>query len=144
MRLKKLIELRRNSCLHPYQGDKTVSEDLLTTSFNRQNHQSPTSRRKFKTPLKCLKEDESIMVLPADNGRASVVMDTDTYNTKMFTLIENGPYQLLKRDPTDPLNRKLSKKFLTLKRGGYLSDSVCNKIRPRHTVYRRFTRPIYP
>lgn len=53
------------------------------------------------------------MVLPADNGRASVVMDTDTYNTKMSTLIENGPYQLLKRDPTDPLNRKLSKKLLT-------------------------------
>ena len=32
------------------------------------------------------------MVLPADNGRASVVMDTDTYNTEMSTLIENGPY----------------------------------------------------
>ena len=42
------------------------------------------------------------MVLPADKGRASVVMDTDTYHTKMSSLIENGPYQLLNKDPTDP------------------------------------------
>ena len=53
--------------------------------------------------LKRLKEDESIMVLPAGKGRASVVMDTDTYHTKMSTLIENGPYQLLNKDPTDCL-----------------------------------------
>ena len=50
------------------------------------------------------------MVLPADKGRASVVMDTDTYRAKMSTLIENRPYQLLNKDPTDRLNRKLSEK----------------------------------
>ena len=72
------------------------------------------------------------MVLPADKGRASVVMDTDTYRAKMFTLIENGPYQLLNKDPTDRLTRKLSEKLLTLKRSGYLPEAVYNKIRPRH------------
>ena len=81
---------------------------------------------------KSLKEDESIMVLLVDKGRASVVMDTDTYRAKMSTLIENGPYQLLNKDPTDCLTCKLSEKLLTLKRGGYLSDAVCNKIRPLH------------
>ena len=40
------------------------------------------------------KEDESIMVLPADKGRASIVMDTNTYHTKMSTLIKNGPYYI--------------------------------------------------
>ncbi|CAH3046530.1 unnamed protein product, partial [Pocillopora meandrina] len=82
--------------------------------------------------LKNLKGDESIMVLPADKGRASVVMDTDTYRAKMFTLIENALYQLLNKDPTDRLIRKLSEKLLTLKRSGYLSEVVYNKIRPRH------------
>ena len=72
------------------------------------------------------------MVLPADKGRASVVMDTNTYRAKMFTLIENGPYQLLNKDPTDRLTRKLSEKLLTLKRSGYLSEAVYNQIRPRH------------
>ena len=81
---------------------------------------------------KSLKEDESIMVLLVDKGRASVVMDTDTYRAKVSTLIENGPYQLLNKDPTDCLTCKLSEKLLTLKRGEYLSDAVCNKIRPLH------------
>ena len=70
----------------------------------------------MRDALKSQKEDESIMVLPADKGRASVVMDTDTYRAKMSTLIENGPYQLLNKDPTDRLTRKLSEKLLTLKR----------------------------
>ena len=46
---------------------------------------------KMRDALKNLKEDESIVVLPMDKGRASVVVDTDTYRAKMSTLIENGP-----------------------------------------------------
>ena len=92
----------------------------------------PNITKEMRDALKNLKEDESIMVLPTDKGRASVVMDTDTYRAKMSTLIENGPYQLLNKDPTDRLTRKLSEKLLTLKRSGYLSEAVYNKIRPRH------------
>ena len=92
----------------------------------------PNIAKEMWDALKNLKGDESIMVLPADKGRASVVTDNDTYRAKMFTLIENGPYQLLNKDPTDRLTRKLSEKLLTLKRSGYLSEAVYNKIRPRH------------
>ena len=55
------------------------------------------------------------MVLSADKGHASVVMETDTYHIKMSTLIENGPYQLLNKDPIDCLTQMLSKKLQTLK-----------------------------
>ena len=92
----------------------------------------PNITQEMRDALKSLKEDESIMVLPADIGRASVVMDTDTYRAKMSTLNEKGPYQLLNKDPTDRLTRKLSEKLLTLKRSGYLPEAVYNKIRPRH------------
>ena len=92
----------------------------------------PKITKEMRDALKSLKEDESIMVLPADKGHASVLMDTDTYRAKMSTLIENGPYQLLNKDPTDRLTRKLSEKLLTLKRSGYLPEAVYNKIRPRH------------
>ena len=51
----------------------------------------PNITKEMRDALKSLKEDESIMVLPADKGRASVVMDTDTYRAKISTLIENGP-----------------------------------------------------
>ena len=92
----------------------------------------PNITKEMQGALKRLKEDESIKVLPADKGRTSVVMDANTYHTKMSTLIEKGPYPLLNKDPTDRLSRKLSEKLLTLKQSGYLSEAVYNKLRPRH------------
>ena len=71
--------------------------------------------KEMQEALKNLKQDDSIMVLPADKGRASVVLNTDTYHDKMKTLIEIGPYQLLNKDPTDRLSRKLTEKLLSLK-----------------------------
>ena len=63
--------------------------------------QEPNITKEMQDAIESLKEDESIMVLPANKGRASVVMDADTYRAKMSTPIENGPYQLLNKDPTD-------------------------------------------
>ena len=89
------------------------------------------------------------MVLPVDKGRTGIVMDTDTYRAKMSTLIENGPYQLLNKDLTDRLTRKSSEKLLFLKRSGYLSEAVYDKIKPdinsrlESTVYRRSIRSMY-
>jgi len=79
-------------------------------------------------------------------------MDSNTYHAKMSSLIENGAYQLLNKDPTHCLIRKLSEEVLALKRSGYLNEAVYNKIRPRHkplsrlesTVYRRSIRPMSP
>ena len=92
----------------------------------------PNITKEMRDALKSLKEDEFIMIFPADEGRATVVMNINTYRAKMSTLIENGPHQLLNKDPKDRLTRKLSEKLLTLKRSGYLPEAVYNKIRPRH------------
>ncbi|XP_068699268.1 uncharacterized protein [Montipora foliosa] len=63
---------------------------------------------------------------------ASVVMDANSYHTKTSTLIENGPYQLLNKDPTDLLTRKFARKSTNMKQSGYLSEAVYNKMRPRN------------
>ena len=117
---------------------QTLSEEMSTVSFNRRNHQSPKLQKKCETRL--------------NEGRAAVVIDSNTYHAKMSSLIENGPYQLLNKDQTHRLNRKLSEKLLTLKRSGHLREAVYNKIRPRHkplsrlecTVYRRSVTPMSP
>ena len=57
----------------------------------------PNITKEMWDALKSLKEDETIMVLPADKGHPSIVMDTDTYQAKVSTFIENRPYQLLKK-----------------------------------------------
>ena len=72
------------------------------------------------------------MILIADKGRVSVVLNTDTYHDRMKMLIETGPYQLLNNDPRHRLSRKLTERLLSLKRRGHLSETVHNKIKPRH------------
>jgi len=98
---------------------------------------TPSITKEQQEALKSLKEDNSIMVLPADKGRASVILDADTYHAKLSALIDSGPYQLLNKNPTDHLTWKLSEKLLILKRNGHISGAVYNKIRPRHKQPRR-------
>ena len=104
----------------------------VKTILQQAESRKPSITGEQKDALKSLKEDNFIMVLPGDKGCASVVLDTDTYHAKMSVLIHSGPYQLLNKDPTERVTRKLSQNLLTLKRHGHISEAVYNKIRPRH------------
>ena len=140
-------EIPSNSTAPCFQGHKTCSPvsvrtldseqaDTVRRSVNNILQQAeppkPSITKEMQEALKNLKQDDSIMILPADKGRASVVLNTDTYHDKMKTLIETSPCQLLNKDPTDRLSRKLTEKLLSLKRSGHLSETVYNKIKPRH------------
>ena len=64
--------------------------------------------------LKRLKNDDNIVILPADKGRVTVVMDKTDYFDKMDALVsDKQTYEELKRDPTPALLRKLNNKILT-------------------------------
>ena len=57
-----------------------------------------------KQVLKQLKHDENIIILPADKGRVTVVMDKTDYYDKMDELVnDKQTYELLKRDPAPSL-----------------------------------------
>ena len=67
--------------------------------------------------LERLKTDNHIVILPADKGCATVVMDETDYFYKMDALVnDKQTYEELKRDPTPALQRKLDNKILTLKK----------------------------
>ena len=92
----------------------------------------------------------SIKIIPADKGRTSVVLDTDTNQTKMTFLIENRPYQHLNKVPRNRRTRKLPEGLLTLNRSRHVSKIVYYKIRPRHKQppriygYQSFIKPLKP
>ena len=48
--------------------------------------------------MKELQSDTSIVILPADKGRSTVILNREDYLEKCMDHI-NGPYQLLKKDP---------------------------------------------
>ena len=72
---------------------------------------------KDEQALKRLKNDNNIVILPADKGRVTVVMDKTDYFDKTDALVnDKQTYEELKRDPTPALQRKLNSKILTLKK----------------------------
>ena len=109
----------------------------------------PNTTKDMQVARKNLKQDDTITILPADKGRASVVLDTNIYHNKMKTLIETGPYRLLNKDRTERLSRKLTDKLLSLKQIGHLSETNYNKIKQGtnshlgSTVYLRYTSPTH-
>ena len=50
--------------------------------------------------LRSLQKDDSIVVLPADRGMSTVVMDRSSYNSKMVELLSDGSYKVLSMNQT--------------------------------------------
>ena len=80
--------------------------------------------------VKELAKDDDIVILPADKGRATVVMDRSDYSTKMLAMLgDEDTYQLMAKDPTASLESKMNKVLLNLRRAGHLSDQVYHRLR---------------
>ena len=75
--------------------------------------------------LKDLAHDESILVLPADKGKAMVVMNRTDYDAKKLMMLKDeSTYRLLEKDPTSALARRMNSTLMKLKQSGRLPDRV--------------------
>ena len=75
--------------------------------------------------LKDLACDEDILILPADKGKATVVMNKADYDAKMLTMLrDENTYCPVKKDPTSSLEKNMNSMLLSLKRCGRLPDGV--------------------
>ena len=80
--------------------------------------------------LQRLKTDKNMVILPADKGRVTVVMDKTDYNDKMDSLVnDKQTYEVLKRDTTPALQRKLTNILLTLKKTDKIDFRRYNRLR---------------
>ena len=99
--------------------------------------------------LKWLKND-NIVILPADKGRVTVVMDKTDYCDKMDALVnDKQTYKELKRDPMPALQRNFNNKILMLKKTDAIDTQRYYRLRcsvPHHrnlTDYRNCTNLVY-
>ena len=82
--------------------------------------------------LKWLKNDKDIVILPADKGRVTVVMDKKDYTDKMDSLVnDKQTNKPLKRDPTPVLQRGLNGKLLHLKKTETIDITLYYRLRCR-------------
>jgi len=81
--------------------------------------------------IKDLREDNSIVILPADKGNATVVMDRTEYTTKMSRMLEDETYTRLKKDPTSRVETKVGNMLKSLENRGHMSDKERRYLTPQ-------------
>ena len=92
----------------------------LDSNFTREEHRA----------LKRLQNDEDIVILPADKGRATVVMDKTEYFDKMDLLVnDKRTYEDLTVNPALKLQKGLNAKLLELKKRYLLSYNLYHRLR---------------
>ena len=132
-------------------------DDLKAASLRSKVARSVKRRRKFQKrnipveelkALQELKKDDTVMILPADKGRATVVLDKSEYHSKVQDILaDKKTYELLKKDPTVTYKNKLIKILKEIKKEGniptpFTGNSTLQQIKPHDfTDYPRSTNP---
>ena len=81
--------------------------------------------------LQTLKKDEDIMVLPADKGKATVVLDKTEYDSKIEAILSDSKtYEPLKKDPTNIIKNKFLNIIKPWKKNNQISKRLYKQIYP--------------
>ncbi|XP_075723747.1 uncharacterized protein LOC142765826 [Rhipicephalus microplus] len=66
------------------------------------------SREECKA-IHALRNDDKVVILPADKGNAVVLLDREAYNDKVRDLLDSPAYEELTKDPTPSVQREMNK-----------------------------------
>ena len=81
--------------------------------------------------IQTLKKDNSITILPADKGRATVIMNTTKYREKMTNMVgDTNTYTRLSKDATHKFKNRMINILRKWKRNGSISDKLYWKLYP--------------
>ena len=75
------------------------------------------------------------VILPADKGNATVVMNKEDYDTKIRGMLETSTYRQLQRDPTATQENRLSNKLKVLEKCGEIPGHLYHVLRPSGSQY---------
>ena len=88
--------------------------------------------------MKELQSYTSIVILPADKSRSTVILNREDYLEKRMNHINNGPYELLKKDPTTKIKAKTLRQLKALKDNSWLTSYGQPKIHKPEVPLRLF------
>ena len=112
----------------------TIRAKVSLTLQNSKPPKDNLSKHELKA-LKELQSDTSIVILPADKGRSTVILNREDYLEKCMDHINNGPYQLLKKDPTTKIKAKTLK---VLKDSEFIDNKLYYYLKPTDSPASRF------
>ena len=91
--------------------------------------------------LKELQSDTSTVILPADKGRSTVILNREDYLEKRMDHINNGPYQLLKKDPATKIKTKTLKQLKVLKDNEFIDNKLYYYLKPTDSLLFHIVAP---
>ena len=78
--------------------------------------------------IRSLRQAEDIVIVPADKGSTTVVMDRTVYEGKIRALLaDTSTYKTLTRDPTPAVERKLNALLLSLSWAGAIPGPLYDR-----------------
>ena len=78
-----------------------------------------------------MKENDEIVIVPADKGKCTVIMDKDDYVQKMETKLQDtSTYKEIFEDPTPKLQKELANQLNKLEENGEIDKTTHYRIRP--------------
>lgn len=79
--------------------------------------------------LKDLKSDNSIVVLSADNGKGTILLDRSDYEEKMCSILSDSSHFLkVTRDPTAKSERQLVEQLRALRNKGSIDQALYRRL----------------
>ena len=111
----------------------------VARSVQRKKVPTPNVPREEVEALTNLKKDDSIIILPADKGRATVILDKKEYEEKASKILEDKKtYEILKKDPTNTFKNKLINILKTMNKEGNISQILYRQLYPTSYQAPRF------
>ena len=118
-------------------GMTTEEADTIRADLSSIIHKAKLPKRnitrKQSISFKSLQQNENIIILPADKGRATVVLDKEDYIKKCNEHLTSGPYTKLKKDPTSSVVSKVTKKLIELRDNNLIEQQEYFKLKPTGT-----------
>jgi hypothetical protein len=120
--------------IHHAKLPTSEAEDLrrsVATALKNTKLSKPNISKEEREALHCLKEDNTITILPADKGRCTVILNKNDYVTKIQDLLnDQRTYEKLKRDPTSKFKDNIIKVLKEIERSGTMDRRLYLKLYP--------------
>ena len=88
--------------------------------------------------LKELQSDTSIVILPADKGRSTVILNREDYLGKCTDHIKNVYINYLKKDPITKIKTKTLKQLKILRDKKFIHNKLYHNLKPTDSPSPRF------
>lgn len=114
---------------HPDDATANYARAAVCNILRKARPPKPNTTSEERQALKNLRGNKSIIIVQADKGNATVVMDADDYEQKALTILQNPPFVELQKDPTKKIEREINERLRNFLTQGNLDRTEYDALR---------------